>query len=176
MKLECIAVSAVKGRNATYATVATPFGPAVAAVSGGSLCWLDYKGDGADIEPFLRYWRGGGVAPHAGSLQDLADAIFGGRHDDLDVLVAGTPFQHSVWQELARIGHGETVSYGELARRIGKPAASRAVGGAVGANPIVYLLPCHRVLAGDGSLHGFGCGLPLKEALLRTEGHAALAA
>jgi methylated-DNA-[protein]-cysteine S-methyltransferase len=170
MKLDCIPVSALKGRTATYATVTTPFGPALLATSNGALCWLDFKKAGRDVEALARYWRGGNVQPHPGSLQEMADALFAGRHHDLTVLVAGTPFQHSVWQALARIAAGETISYGELARRIGKPAASRAVGGAVGANPVVYVLPCHRVLAGDGSLHGFGCGLPLKEELLRAEG------
>ncbi len=82
----------------------------------------------------------------------------------------GTPFQRAVWQEMLSIPHGTTISYGELARRVGKPGAARAVGQAVGHNPIAVLIPCHRVIGSDGGLHGFGGGLPLKRALLRQEG------
>ncbi|MDE2248604.1 MAG: methylated-DNA--[protein]-cysteine S-methyltransferase [Xanthomonadaceae bacterium] len=81
----------------------------------------------------------------------------------------GTPFQLAVWQELGRIPYGATISYGELARRIGRPAAMRAVGAANGRNPLPIVLPCHRVIGADGSLTGFGGGLPLKQWLLALE-------
>ena len=81
----------------------------------------------------------------------------------------GTPFQLAVWQELARIPYGTTVSYGELARRIGQPQAVRAVGAANGRNPLPIVLPCHRVIGADGSLTGFGGGLPTKRSLLALE-------
>ncbi len=84
--------------------------------------------------------------------------------------VGGTPFQRAVWQEMMSIPRGTTISYGELARRVGKPGAARAVGQAVGRNPVAVLIPCHRVIGSDGGLHGFGGGLPLKRALLRQEG------
>ncbi|MDE3209493.1 MAG: methylated-DNA--[protein]-cysteine S-methyltransferase, partial [Pseudomonadota bacterium] len=74
-----------------------------------------------------------------------------------------------VWQELGRIPYGATISYGELARRIGRPAAMRAVGAANGRNPLPIVLPCHRVIGADGSLTGFGGGLPLKQWLLALE-------
>jgi len=81
----------------------------------------------------------------------------------------GTPFQLAVWQELARIPYGATVSYGEMARRIGQPQAVRAVGAANGRNPLPIVLPCHRVIGADGSLTGFGGGLPTKRFLLALE-------
>jgi len=86
---------------------------------------------------------------------------------DLD---SGAPFQQKVWQELQRIPHGRTVSYGELARRVGAPKAARAVGQAVGANPIPILIPCHRVIRSNGELGGFSAGLEIKRWLLRHEG------
>ena len=85
---------------------------------------------------------------------------------DMPLDLAGTPFQLKVWKALRQIPHGKTVSYGDLARKIGKPGASRAVGGACGSNPLPLFIPCHRVLASDGSLGGFGGGLDVKEQLL----------
>ncbi|HUT34399.1 MAG TPA: methylated-DNA--[protein]-cysteine S-methyltransferase [Planctomycetota bacterium] len=82
----------------------------------------------------------------------------------------GTPFQQRVWAELRRIPFGTTVSYGELARRVGASRAARAVGQAVGANPIPILIPCHRVICSNGSLGGFGAGPEIKKWLLRHEG------
>ncbi len=82
----------------------------------------------------------------------------------------GTPFQRAVWQALLRIPRGGTSSYGEIAAALGRPKASRAVGAAVGRNPIGILLPCHRVIGQDGSLTGYAGGLALKTALLRAEG------
>ncbi|EQD35164.1 methylated-DNA-[protein]-cysteine S-methyltransferase [mine drainage metagenome] len=83
---------------------------------------------------------------------------------------AGTDFQRRVWRALATIAYGETISYGGLAHRIGNPRASRAVGLANGANPLPIIVPCHRVIGANGSLTGFGGGLPIKRALLALEG------
>jgi AraC family transcriptional regulator of adaptative response/methylated-DNA-[protein]-cysteine methyltransferase len=84
--------------------------------------------------------------------------------------VTGTPFQRRVWDGLCAIPTGATCSYGELARRIGKPDAPRAVGAAVGANPVSILIPCHRALASDGSLHNYRYGIERKRRLLELEG------
>ncbi len=89
---------------------------------------------------------------------------------ELPVAATGTPFQSNVWQALRKIRGGTTVSYGELARRIGKPRAVRAVGLANGQNPISIVVPCHRVIGSDGSLTGYGGGLPRKQWLLSHEG------
>ena len=82
----------------------------------------------------------------------------------------GTPFQEKVWRKLCEIPHGKTISYATLATWVGKPKAARAVGGAVGSNPVPILIPCHRVIGENGSLTGFGLGLPMKRALLDHEG------
>jgi methylated-DNA-[protein]-cysteine S-methyltransferase len=96
---------------------------------------------------------------------------FAGERTDFDVPLdlVGTPFQVAAWRGLASIPFGETVSYGEQARRLGKPDAVRAVGAANGRNPLPIVLPCHRVIGSDGSLTGFGGGLHVKRALLDHE-------
>ena len=94
------------------------------------------------------------------------------RRFDLALAPEGTPFERDVWSALREIPYGETVSYSELARRIGRPAASRAVGAANGKNPIPIIVPCHRVIGANGSLTGFGGGLGLKRRLLDLEAGA----
>jgi len=102
--------------------------------------------------------------------RELAEYFAGTRRDFTIPLDApGTEFQHRVWRELCRIPMGETISYQELARRCGDANASRAVGAANGANPIAIVVPCHRVLAKDGTLHGYAGGLEKKRALLDHE-------
>lgn len=88
---------------------------------------------------------------------------------DLELHARGTDFQKRVWSELVKIPYGETISYGELANRIGNPNASRAVGMANGKNPISIIVPCHRVIGKDGSLTGFGGGIDVKKKLLALE-------
>jgi methylated-DNA-[protein]-cysteine S-methyltransferase len=88
---------------------------------------------------------------------------------DLPLAPAGTAFQLAVWRSLREIPYGETISYGELARRLGNPNASRAVGLANGSNPIPIVIPCHRVIGSNGKLTGYGGGLPIKEKLLALE-------
>lgn len=88
---------------------------------------------------------------------------------DLPLSLEGTAFQRTVWAGLRDIPYGETISYGELARRIGQPSASRAVGLANGRNPVSIVVPCHRVVGSDGSLTGYGGGLPRKRFLLALE-------
>jgi methylated-DNA-[protein]-cysteine S-methyltransferase len=87
----------------------------------------------------------------------------------LPLLLEGTKFQKNVWRALCTIPYGTTISYGALARRIGKPSASRAVGGANGRNPLPIIIPCHRVINGDGQLGGYSCGLEIKKYLLNLE-------
>lgn len=94
------------------------------------------------------------------------------RHFDVSLEPTGTPFQRAVWQELSRIPYGATASYGEIAHRIGRPLASRAVGRANGANPWPIVVPCHRVIGGNHSLVGFGGGLDIKRRLLLLEAEA----
>jgi AraC family transcriptional regulator of adaptative response/methylated-DNA-[protein]-cysteine methyltransferase len=92
---------------------------------------------------------------------------------DLPLDLRGTAFQHRVWQALRRIRPGSTLSYGELARRLGVPGSARAVAGAVAANPVAVAIPCHRVIRGDGSLSGYRWGVARKRALLEREARMA---
>jgi methylated-DNA-[protein]-cysteine S-methyltransferase len=108
--------------------------------------------------------------PFADVSRQLAE-YFAGRRTVFDVplAISGSPFQRRVWRALQDIPYGETISYGELARRIGVPSASRAVGVANGHNPISVIVPCHRVIGADGSLTGYGGGLERKRVLLELE-------
>lgn len=100
----------------------------------------------------------------------LAEYFAGQRQDfDLPLDPRGTEFQRRVWHRLTLIPYGETTSYGAVARELGDPQASRAVGLANGSNPIAIVIPCHRVIGADGTLTGFGGGLPVKAALLELE-------
>ncbi len=106
------------------------------------------------------------------------DEYFAGERREFDVplVLDGPPFQRQAWHALREIPYGETVSYGEQARRIGQPDAARAVGAANGQNPIAVIVPCHRVIGADGSLTGFGGGIERKRLLLDLEADAVSAA
>ena len=116
-------------------------------------------------------WREGDNAVLRAARAQL-DAYFAGERRTFDLPLAprGTEFQCGVWHALATIPYGETISYAQLATRVGRPSAMRAVGAANGRNPLPIVLPCHRVIGKDGSLTGFGGGLPTKQFLLTLEG------
>ena len=103
--------------------------------------------------------------------REQLDEYFAGRRTEFDVSLEmeGSPFQRSVWRALQDIPYGETISYGELARRVGPPATPRNVGSTNGRNPISVIVPCHRVIGADGSLTGYGGGLERKRLLLDLE-------
>ncbi|MFM1887555.1 MAG: hypothetical protein RL026_2712 [Pseudomonadota bacterium] len=113
------------------------------------------------------------AAPPPPQFTAALEAYFAGEHAAIDALTietGGTAFQREVWAALRQIPAGETLGYGELARRIGRPAAVRATGLAVGANPVSIVVPCHRVIGSDGSLTGYAGGLERKRWLLEHEG------
>ncbi len=113
----------------------------------------------------------GSVAPLPETVRQLSEYFAGTRRKfDLPLRLNGTAFQQRVWRELGEIPYGETWSYGQLAQRINKPGASRAVGLANGSNPLSILVPCHRVIGANGSLTGYGGGLERKQWLLAHEG------
>lgn len=143
--------------------VVTPIGPLTLQAEGAYLTRLRF---GAHALPF-----GGGDALLTRAREAL-EAYFAGRLTafDLPLLPQGTPFQRRVWQELARIPCGQTLTYGALARLIGCPGGARAVGGACNANPLPILIPCHRVLGASGHLTGYAGGLEIKRTLLKLEG------
>jgi len=102
---------------------------------------------------------------------ELREYLDGARREfELPLAPSGTPFQQRVWQALCAIPYGQTITYGALAQSIGSPKSVRAVGAAVGRNPISIVIPCHRVIGADGSLTGYAGGLPRKQALLELEG------
>jgi len=116
-------------------------------------------------------------APFAAVAEQLDEYFAGERREfDIPLVLNGPPFQRQAWHALREIPYGETVSYGEQARRIGQPDAARAVGAANGQNPIAVIVPCHRVIGADGSLTGFGGGLERKRLLLDLEADAVSAA
>jgi methylated-DNA-[protein]-cysteine S-methyltransferase len=117
------------------------------------------RGDGHDAPPVLK------------DTATQLEEYFAGERTEFTVPMEldGTPFQQDVWAELTRIPYGKTISYGELARRVGRPKGPRAVGQANGKNPIPIIVPCHRVLASTG-IGGYGGGLPMKRSLLAVEG------
>ena len=124
----------------------------------------------------LAEWSEGDNAALQATRAQLGEYFSGTRTNfDLPLAPQGTPFQQEVWHTLATIPYGETISYAQLAQRIGKPTAMRAVGAANGRNPLPIVLPCHRVIGADGSLTGFGGGLPTKQFLLQLEGALARA-
>lgn len=129
---------------------------------------VSFPEDRYHIEPDQN-WRRDDAA--FGDVVQQLGAYFAGelREFHLDLDPDGTMFQRQVWQALRSIPYGVTTSYGELAEMLGKPTASRAVGAANGANPIPIIIPCHRVIGADGSLTGFGGGLPAKRWLLSHE-------
>ena len=122
-------------------------------------------------------WAGGGEPavedPRVATLAEELEEFFQGKPVQFSVapdFSAGTPFQRRVWAALVKIPRGETRTYRWIARRLGRPKAARAVGAAVGANPIPLVVPCHRVVGSDGSLCGFAGGMALKRRLLAMEG------
>lgn len=130
-----------------------------------------------DPDPAWRPARGGLPPALRRAERQLREYFDGGRRGfDLPLAPAGTDFQRRVWRELGRIPYGETRSYGDLARRIGRPGAARAVGAANGRNPLAIVVPCHRVIGADGALTGYGGGLPVKQTLLALERRVADAA
>jgi methylated-DNA-[protein]-cysteine S-methyltransferase len=147
----------------------SPVGPLMLAGDQDALHVLSF-GLGSRPREIDADWRPDTKGVLRGICREL-DQYFAGRLQTFSTPVAfnGTPFQNSVWQELRRIPYGETISYLDLANRIRNPRAVRAVGMANGANPIAIIVPCHRVIGSNGSLTGFGGGLPTKRALLELE-------
>ncbi len=150
---------------------ASPLGPMLLAATDRGLAGLWFEG-----QRHLPDSSGWAQDPQHPVLRQACAQLgdwFAGRRDRFELpldLQGGTPFQQSVWQALLGIPRGATTSYGDLSRRVGRPAAVRAVGAAVGRNPISIVVPCHRVLGSDGGLTGDAGGLERKSALLQLEG------
>jgi methylated-DNA-[protein]-cysteine S-methyltransferase len=155
----------------------SPIGTLTLAAGAAGLCALEFKSSKQRAQARLALERPGATFEDEGALIEPIKAkleeYFGGALKALDEIPVdpdGTEFQKQVWSALRKIGPGRTASYGELARTIGRPKAVRAVGMANARNPIALVVPCHRIIASDGTLCGYGGGLPQKEWLLRHEG------
>ncbi len=159
-------------RTTAAARVHTPIGTLGVAATARGLWRIEF--DARRIRPA----RGDAEAQAhlAAAVQQLREYFSGQRKEfDVPLDLQGTPHQLRIWRALCAIPYGETLTYGELARRVGLPtAAARAAGRACATNPAPVVVPCHRVIGGDGKLHGFGGGLPRKEALLQLEGSKAV--
>ena len=152
-----------------YRYLDTPIGKLLIAGDRDTVRRIDFPNHGEPRRPVA-----GWVESSTGALEEAARQLreyFSGSRKGFDLPLApeGTDFQRTVWRELQNIPYGRTISYGELARRIGNSKASRAVGAANGSNPIPIVIPCHRVIGANGKLTGFGGGLPVKQKLLALE-------
>jgi methylated-DNA-[protein]-cysteine S-methyltransferase len=155
-----------------YSYLASPIGPLLIAGDDAALYHICFPKNGK-AEPPPRGWIEAARGPVADAMRQLREYFAAARTGfDLPLNPQGTPFQRTVWRCLQEIPYGETISYAELAKRAGNPKAARAVGSANGANPIPIVIPCHRVIAANGTLGGFGGGLPTKEKLLALESGA----
>jgi O-6-methylguanine DNA methyltransferase len=156
----------------------SPWGQIFVGLVGENLAMLDLVGPGwtekSAMHRFAKAWPGAfirqDIASIATALERVEQVWRGKQSEGLNLLLKGTAFQRKVWRELLQIPRGATVTYGEIARRIHQPKAARAVGGAIGANPVGVLVPCHRVLASGGKIGGYAWGLDKKRALLKAEG------
>lgn len=149
----------------------SPFGPVVAMGTEHGLCGMGFsaeQGDAAVRADLTRRWPGARIVEDAEAIRPWVEGAFGGGGARLHLI--GAPFQIKVWEALLAIPSGQVTTYGEIARAIGRPAAVRAVGTAVGRNPVSWLIPCHRALRASGGLGGYHWGLPVKRAMLAWEG------
>lgn len=156
--------------TACYGLIDTRFGTVAAWLDKtGALQRLEFNVE-RELERAHHHGTPRNDAALAEVARQLAEYDAGTRREfTLPLAAVGSEFQHKVWAELCRIPYGTTISYGELARRVGDPGAARAVGRANATNPIALIVPCHRVIGSDGKLTGYAGGLPLKAALLQFE-------
>ncbi len=154
--------------------IETPIGAVLLAGDGERLVRIHFQSGPRPLRP-PAHWVAA-AHPFAAAAAQLAAYFAGQRRGfDLPLAPAGTEFQLRVWHALCAVPYGETINYGELARRVGNPRAARAVGLANGANPLPIVVPCHRVIGANGALTGFGGGLPIKRALLALESRQSFA-
>jgi methylated-DNA-[protein]-cysteine S-methyltransferase len=153
-----------------WCRIETPLGTVRIVARGHAIAGVWFDGQKYDAVPDAAWHE----SPNDPLLRDAARQLkeyFAGRRARFDLALApqGTAFQQSVWRAIAKVPAGRTASYGDLARRIGRPSAVRAVGAAVGRNPLSVVVPCHRIVGSDGSLTGYAGGLERKRLLLALE-------
>jgi methylated-DNA-[protein]-cysteine S-methyltransferase len=153
-----------------YTRVESPLGRIMLTCEGGSLTGLYLDGQKYEPQPGADWTRDDSL-PLFGAVAGQLEEYFSGARTRFELPVApvGTPFQREVWACLEDIPYGARVSYGDVASAVGRPSAVRAVGGAIGHNPVSIIIPCHRVVGSDGALTGYAGGLERKNALLELE-------
>ncbi len=175
VSLEAVTPGEFKSRGAglriLHGVHPSPFGPMLLAATERGICSLSFVGGrdvAAEVEALVRDWRGASLTEDGKATRALAERIFegGGR---LPLLVRGTNFQVQVWRALLSVPAGSLVTYGELARAVGRPRAPRAAAGAVAANRIAYVIPCHRVIRSLGEPGGYRWGPTRKRAMIARE-------
>ena len=187
----CVTLDAVtpgdfksRGRGITfgYGTTATPFGAALVAATDKGVAFLGFADDAGNVDgwdEFRRHWTAAEFRGDQRAADHVGSRIWGAAPhggEPLRLWVHGSNFQIQVWQALLRRARDLTVNYGDIAREIGRPSAARAVGGAVGANPVAWLIPCHHVLRSTGALGGYRWGVGRKRAMLAWELSRSMAA
>jgi methylated-DNA-[protein]-cysteine S-methyltransferase len=154
-----------------YARIPTTLGPMYATMQGDAITGLYFEA-GRHAPAIAADWREDALAaPFVALTRQLQEYFTGARREfDLPMAPQGTAFQRRVWNEIARIPFGQTITYAQLAARAGAPEAVRAAGAATGRNPLSIVVPCHRIVGSDGSLTGYAGGMERKRRLLELEG------
>lgn len=160
------------GKTIRHAVVDSAFGPMLVAATEDGICRLSFGEDEQDLRRHFPKAELRGRDAAFDALVARVQAVVAGEQDGADIPLDqhGTEFQHRVWAELRAIPAGDTRSYRDIAERLGNPNATRAVGGANGANGVAVLVPCHRVIAHDGKIGGYAYGAEMKRSLLAREG------
>jgi AraC family transcriptional regulator of adaptative response/methylated-DNA-[protein]-cysteine methyltransferase len=163
--------AAGEGVTIRHGVADTPFGTAFVAETARGLCRLAFidGGGGAELRSFRATWPKAEFIRDDARATTLVDLIWGNKTLTLPLAVCGTNFQVQVWRALLELEPGETVTYSALARRLGQPNGARAVGNAVGANPVAWVIPCHRVLREGGKPGGYRWGVARKQMIRRWE-------
>jgi AraC family transcriptional regulator of adaptative response/methylated-DNA-[protein]-cysteine methyltransferase len=177
--LESVPPKAAKGKacelKIDYGFVQKPLGRCLIGEVGASICYLAFAPTGSDskmLADLAARWPGASLNHDPHRADKTSTVVFdqrGSADTGIKLLVRGTCFQVEVWRALLGIPPGNVCTYAEVARRVGRPKATRAVGSAIGANPIAWLIPCHRVIRSDGQLGGYRWGVAMKKACLGFE-------
>lgn len=179
LSLESIPIEVARGRlrdlKVDYAFIETPFGRCLVGKNAGHICYMAFAPEGSEasvLADLSARWPEVSLCVSENSAGAAVTDVFspsGSAERPTRLLVRGTPFQVQVWRALLGIPWGSVCTYAEVARRVGRPQATRAVGSAIGANPIAWLIPCHRVICSHGQLGGYRWGLTTKKACLDFE-------
>lgn len=159
----------LEGAQLDYGFVRIKFGDALLVMKANNLVGLFFVDEGrpTSLKDMRLRFSGAFFKENKKKIASILEKIKSKKK--IPMTLIGTPFQHKVWKELLKVPEGKKISYGDLAKKIGKPLASRAVGGALNKNKIAWLVPCHRIVASNGALNGYRYGLKIKQKILENE-------